>query len=971
MKRMNIKPFLLLLLIFLIPTAVATTTEGYSWGDKIIYDDGSVEINQHGNNYQIWEGLWESKDLMKVGTTHYPYLIVDGGTQWTLTKSGEYLTLPQNSVYSYQFDPYHIGMTITATPAQLNSISTYQNVSGEDVWYIVIPDQVVNEVKMFNWDNKLPRVSNGSTVYGSLFYLNQSNFEYHRIGDELRFYYNQVTRDFGTASSEITFEFNSWYVVGDGGDAWGGNVTVDANTTIVQCTGNIELQDAVPDFISKWRFDDNSTLDENTTNSNDGTNYGATYNSSGYYGGAFDFDGVGDYVDCGNNTILDAEDGLTVCARIKVDAIDTVMAIVTKDDETSNNDPNYALDMVNGKVRFFGYQGTAAKGITVPTFTFAVNIWYHIVGTFDGTNCKIYSNGSEVDSAIESATLSKTNSSLKIGKRTQTIPYYLNGSIDTVRIYNRALSPSEINQTRDNHHKVTGNLTQNVFDSGAGNEIKQIGWNGTKEDGITNVNLYFNGSTDNFSTSSGYITIRMNSTSGEMYDVPAGYRYCKPRDNLNTTNASLTPEIENIRILYGAIEDTAIRNLHATPFDTYALLEWDSVANTTNYTLSFPEPTILWLGNLTPPVLDGVEDTEIVNFSQKGVLRTPNPIESLDYDYIYSVKDNNTLYMGCTSKDNDDSANDDSISVYFDFDQDGLTHGVDIGYELDESGLLKRYRWTNVSDSWGVWGGSGATSAVGGAGTNNVIYEIFVPLSELPKLQVGTDIDMIVQRESTDIATVQSYFPSATGESITNTSGWQYMYVSNSTEAEPIITFNTTNNYYNITPVDIYSWYDVGVKAYVDGQYGEEAFVEFISLDYPRWTISGYITDSVSGLGIPDAVVTITDTFTLVYNLTDSDGYYISNGLHNDSYTVTANKTSYAENSINVTVVGANLTNQNIIMIPSVTDIMIWDKLLEIETQNEDIKDDIKYLNSIIWVASLLAALVVISVLRKKLEEYE
>jgi len=414
-----------------------------------------------------------------------------------------------------------------------------------------------------------------------------------------------------------------------------------------------------------------------------------------------------------------------------------------------------------------------------------------------------------------------------------------------------------------------------------------------------------------------------------------------------------------------------IQNLTATPFQTYAYLEWDAVPTATNYTLSFPEPTILWLGNLTPPTLDGIEDTDIVNFSQKGVLRTPNPVNPLDYDYIYSVKDNDTLYMGGTTIDNDDSANDDSIAVYFDFAQDGLTHDVDVGYVLDESGLLKRYRWSNVSEDWGVWGGSGATSAVGGAGTNNVVYEIFIPLSELPLLQVGTDVDLIVQRENTDVATVQSYFPDATGESITNTSGWQYMHVSNSTDPVTILTYNTTNNYYNVTPVDIYSWYEVGVKAYAAGQYGTESFVEFISLSYPRWTVSGYITDAVTGLGIPDVVVKITDTFTLVYNVTDSNGFYTSNGLHNDSYTIIANKTAYLENSINVTVAGANLTNQDISMIPSVTDIMIWDKLGEIEDQNEDIKDDINSLNSIIWVASLLAAIVVISVLRKKLEEHE
>jgi len=63
--------------------------------------------------------------------------------------------------------------------------------------------------------------------------------------------------------------------------------------------------------------------------------------------------------------------------------------------------------------------------------------WHHIVLTYDKTNIKLYVDNIEKDSIAYSSTISTNTKSLKIGKNVQ-------GTIDEVRIYNRALSEEEI-----------------------------------------------------------------------------------------------------------------------------------------------------------------------------------------------------------------------------------------------------------------------------------------------------------------------------------------------------------------------------------------------------------------------------------------------------------------------------------------------------------------------------------------------
>jgi hypothetical protein len=123
-------------------------------------------------------------------------------------------------------------------------------------------------------------------------------------------------------------------------------------------------------------------------------------------------------------------------------------------------------DGVGGKVLTFRFgDGSVApygEKIIWAVYPFLTNTWYHVVGSFDGTNngvgSPIYVNGVRQTTTESGTSLSgnsitySTGATLRIGARSpESDPNYpggdynwWNGTIDEVRVYNRALTGAEV-----------------------------------------------------------------------------------------------------------------------------------------------------------------------------------------------------------------------------------------------------------------------------------------------------------------------------------------------------------------------------------------------------------------------------------------------------------------------------------------------------------------------------------------------
>ena len=199
-------------------------------------------------------------------------------------------------------------------------------------------------------------------------------------------------------------------------------------------------------------------------NNNHGTLTNQPTWTSGRFGQALSFDGVNDYVDCGNKASLNPTEALTVESWVKFNFLDytgktgELLAIAGKGFPDAA-DPNYgwwfSYDNRNNRKAFhytcFGNSaGGYAGGVnnfagTAYGYTFSTGVWYHLAFTITQTEAKLFINGAQhgPTKSISNLQLADTTRTLRIGKLSSVNSYW-DGLIDEVRIYNRALTSEEI-----------------------------------------------------------------------------------------------------------------------------------------------------------------------------------------------------------------------------------------------------------------------------------------------------------------------------------------------------------------------------------------------------------------------------------------------------------------------------------------------------------------------------------------------
>ena len=131
----------------------------------------------------------------------------------------------------------------------------------------------------------------------------------------------------------------------------------------------------------------------------------------------------------------------------------------------------------------------------------------------------------------------------------------------------------------------------------------------------------------------------------------------------------------------------------------------------------------------------------------------------------------------------------------------------------------------------------------------------------------------------------------------------------------------TTNTFYNQSTTTN-GWVNISVCGWnsTEGVLSESC-IEGQQQAFPSFYISGYVKDMG---GVPIQTAFVFDNQSIDSDYTNASGYYIL-GSRNGTYEITASKVDFHDNSITVTVAGANLTNQNITLapilaIPTITD---------------------------------------------------
>jgi len=185
-------------------------------------------------------------------------------------------------------------------------------------------------------------------------------------------------------------------------------------------------------YVAYWKFDEGSgnAVTDSSGNGKNGIIDGAIW-ANGRFGSAIDFDGINDRVNVSYSDNLNITGPFTIEAWFKVN-ISARQSIVTRGMAVDNR-TNYRLTINStGYLKFWISNGTIQAIGKTPI---ALNQWYHVSGTYNGTVMKLFVNGILDDSKNIIGTLITDNSDLYIGGQ-ETGGGFFNGTIDEVRILN-------------------------------------------------------------------------------------------------------------------------------------------------------------------------------------------------------------------------------------------------------------------------------------------------------------------------------------------------------------------------------------------------------------------------------------------------------------------------------------------------------------------------------------------------------
>ena len=184
-----------------------------------------------------------------------------------------------------------------------------------------------------------------------------------------------------------------------------------------------------------------TTWSDLSGNSNNGTlTNGPTFSAGNM--GSIVFDGVDDYVGCGNNSSINLTSYITLSTWTKK-AYGSSSSVAIDKGRDNYGAWSLFFDETANKVNFHcRISGTNSS--VVSNTSYGNNIWTNITSIFTGTNLLIYINGKLDNTTTISGTIGTNAIDFSIGKAND--GYNWSGQIANVLMYNTALSATDVLQ---------------------------------------------------------------------------------------------------------------------------------------------------------------------------------------------------------------------------------------------------------------------------------------------------------------------------------------------------------------------------------------------------------------------------------------------------------------------------------------------------------------------------------------------
>jgi hypothetical protein len=287
--------------------------------------------------------------------------------------------------------------------------------------------------------------------------------------------------------------------------------------------------------------DEATAFSDTSGESNTGSCTGATcpsWNNTGVYNGAFQFDGQNDYISIPKSDSLDLNNSFTISLWVKFADSRSCYIINNYEGSGAYNGNSILIhaDPTEGKVEIGGHIDDNVNPTMWKGAILDINRWYHIaLVRYKGDNASIFIDGAYDSNAPDITTGDiLSDRDWVIGRKSQDpADEHFKGSIDEVAIYNRALTPEEIQKQYDETINKINLSTRSCNDPNCNGES----WSESLD----------------------------NSTLSEL--PVANNRYFQYKATLESSGGTDTPKLYNVTINYGAADSEKPSIILSSPID--------------------------------------------------------------------------------------------------------------------------------------------------------------------------------------------------------------------------------------------------------------------------------------------------------------------------------------------------------------------------------------------------------------------
>jgi len=201
-------------------------------------------------------------------------------------------------------------------------------------------------------------------------------------------------------------------------------------------------------LVAWWKLDETegAKAQDATSHQLVGSVRGKPHWADGRNGGALEFDGKSNFIDCGNTPEFDFSEGITVSAWFKARKFDkSWQAIVTKGDtswrlQRGADQPTVDFDINTGT----GVENGMDNLVSVRSKRHVDDgQWHHVVAVCDGRRAALYLDG-QLEASADAKPIALNSSPVMIGENAMRRGRLFDGWIDDVRLYGYAISAEEV-----------------------------------------------------------------------------------------------------------------------------------------------------------------------------------------------------------------------------------------------------------------------------------------------------------------------------------------------------------------------------------------------------------------------------------------------------------------------------------------------------------------------------------------------